>query len=413
MGVRVREKVKGSGEWWIFIDHKGKRKAKKVGKDRRLAIEVAKKIEAKLLLGQLDLDKKKATRTPTLKEYVLGWADQDRGGNIGWLDKYARLALKRSTWTVYENLLKVHIIPELGNHALDRISSRDIADVIVKKVNSGLRSQTVKNIKNCLSSILQYAYSPDGYIDSNPARGIIVPKPENEKPARKPNPYSWDERRVVESAFSEHYPEYYPLVLTAFRTGLRMGELLALQWKDIDFLGRLILVTRNIAAGKVTTPKSHSGVRQVRMTKQLCDELKGLLTMRKEQKLRKGWKEVPEWIFCNERGNFLNYNNFLNRIWNRAMEKTGLRRRTPHDMRHTYATLRLSKGDSLAEVSKEMGHSSSDITYRTYYTWLPRESRTDIDELDDFHVVTKILSDTDLRTRSTSQTVIGAEVDHQ
>jgi integrase len=111
--------------------------------------------------------------------------------------------------------------------------------------------------------------------------------------------------------------------------------------------------------------------------------------------------------------NFLNYNNFLNRIWNRAMEKTGLRRRTPHDMRHTYATLRLSKGDSLAEVSKEMGHSSSDITYKTYYTWLPRESRTNIDELDDFHVVTKILSDTDLRTRSTSQTVIGAEVDHQ
>jgi integrase len=51
-------------------------------------------------------------------------------------------------------------------------------------------------------------------------------------------------------------------------------------------------------------------------------------------------------------------------------------------MRHTYATLRLSKGDSLAEVSKEMGHSSSDITYKTYYKWLPRESRTNIDELD-------------------------------
>ncbi len=64
------------------------------------------------------------------------------------------------------------------------------------------------------------------------------------------------------------------------------------------------------------------------------------------------------------------------------MEKSRLRYRTPHDMRHTYATLRLSKGDSLAEVSKEMGHSSSDITYRTYYKWLPRESLTDIDELD-------------------------------
>jgi integrase len=52
-------------------------------------------------------------------------------------------------------------------------------------------------------------------------------------------------------------------------------------------------------------------------------------------------------------------------------------------MRHTYATLRLSNGDSLAEVSKEMGHGSSEITYRTYYKWLPKESRTDIDALDD------------------------------
>jgi integrase len=51
-------------------------------------------------------------------------------------------------------------------------------------------------------------------------------------------------------------------------------------------------------------------------------------------------------------------------------------------MRHTYATLRLSKGDSLAEVSKEMGHSTPDITYRVYYKWLPKESRSHIDELD-------------------------------
>ncbi|MGV8080315.1 MAG: hypothetical protein AB2L22_09685 [Syntrophales bacterium] len=51
-------------------------------------------------------------------------------------------------------------------------------------------------------------------------------------------------------------------------------------------------------------------------------------------------------------------------------------------MRHTYATLRLSKGDPLAEVSKEMGHGTPIITYRTYYKWLPSESRTNIDELD-------------------------------
>jgi len=59
-----------------------------------------------------------------------------------------------------------------------------------------------------------------------------------------------------------------------------------------------------------------------------------------------------------------------------------LERRTPHDMRHTYATLRLSKGDPIAEVSKEMGHGSPDIIYRTYYKWMPKLSVSDIDELD-------------------------------
>ena len=118
------------------------------------------------------------------------------------------------------------------------------------------------------------------------------------------------------------------------------------------------------------------------MTAQLIKVLKEHRQKIKEEKLKKGWNELPEWVFCNEEGGFKNYGSFVHRIWNRAMEKSELRSRTPHDMRHTYATLRLSKGDSLAEVSKEMGHGSPDITYRTYYKWLPKESRSNIDELD-------------------------------
>ena len=125
-----------------------------------------------------------------------------------------------------------------------------------------------------------------------------------------------------------------------------------------------------------------AGERQVRMTSQLVEELKRHQATRKKEKIKKGWEKVPDWVFCSEDGGHIDYDRFLKRVWRRAMEKTELRRRTPHDMRHTYATLRLSKVDSLAEVSKEMGHSSSEITYKTYYRWLPQESRTDIDELD-------------------------------
>jgi integrase len=382
MGVKIREKPVNSGIWWIFINHQGKRRAKKVGRDRKLALDAAKKIEAKLALGDVGLLDNQGSKTPTFREYVHGWQDNE-GPHIGWLDKVARLSLKNSTRLGYELILKTHLIPVFGGTRLDQITSRAIGDFIFSKFKQGLRSSTIKNIKNTASAILRHAHTTDGFIAANPARGITVPRPEDEIPARDPDPFTWDEKRHLEQVFQQHFPRYYPLVLCGFRTGMRIGELIALQWQDIDFHNRLILVQRNITRGKVTTPKSRSSKRSVRMTKQLVDVLKGHRHWMKEEVLRHRWGTLPEWAFCNEHGGFLSYPNFIHRVWNRALEKSDLRRRTPHDMRHTYATLRLSKGDSLAEVSKEMGHASTDITYRTYYKWLPKESRSNIDELDD------------------------------
>ncbi len=73
MGVKVREKIKGSGEWWVFIDHHGKRKAKKIGKDKKVALEVAKKIEAKLTLGEFNLEPRKEPIVPNFTLYADNW----------------------------------------------------------------------------------------------------------------------------------------------------------------------------------------------------------------------------------------------------------------------------------------------------------------------------------------------------
>jgi integrase len=381
MGVKVREKPRGSGIFWIFINHQGKRKSKKIGKDKRLANEVAKKIEAKLTLGDLGVINEDNVKIPTLGEYIFGWEDNE-GYHAGWLNTVAKLSLKSSTRLGYKHIIKNHVVPAFGSKAINEINPRMIDNFIYKLFNKGLRSSTNKNIKNCLSAILRHAYKHGGYIESNPARGIEIPRPEDEKAARVPDPLTWNERDVLESVFRERFPRYSPLVICGFRTGLRIGELIALKWEDVDFYNRLIMVQRNITRGKITTPKSRAGTRHVRMTSYLIEVLKEKRKQVKEEKLRKGWNELPEWVFCNEDGGFINYGNFIHRIWNRAMEKSELRRRTPHDMRHTYATLRLSKGDSLAEVSKEMGHGAPDITYRTYYKWLPKESRSNIDELD-------------------------------
>ncbi|MFH0812411.1 MAG: tyrosine-type recombinase/integrase [Pseudomonadota bacterium] len=378
MGVTVREKAKG--QWWVFINHNGKRKSKKIGRDKRLAVEVAKKIEARLALGELNLGQKGKEKIPTLKEYVYGWKD-DLEIHPGWFTAVVHFSLKNSTKVGYKNILSRHIIPTFGNYPLDEITSRMINDFIYRLFRANLNSRTIKNIKNCLSAILRNAKQND-YIKQNTAREIIIPRPENEQPSREPSPFTWEEREHFEQAFEANYPRYSPLVICGFRTGLRIGELLGLQWGDIDFYNKLILVQRNLTLGKVTTPKTLSGKRMVRMTSYLVETFRGYRQRIIEEKLRKGWKDLPEWVFINEQGGFINYGNFIKRIWNRVITISGLSRRTPHDMRHTYATLRLSNGDSLAEVSKEMGHGNTDITYRTYYKWMPKESRTNIDALD-------------------------------
>jgi integrase len=389
MGVKVREMKKG--EWWIFIYHHGKHKAKKIGRDKRVALEVAKKIEAKLALGEMDLEKMKK-RVPTFKQFVYGWEDHE-GMHPGWLHSLAELSFKNSTRTGYKNILSRHLIPTFGNNPLNEINSRLVSDFTYRLFNAKLRSGSVKNIKNCLSSILRKG-TQDGYLESNPARGVSVPRPEGERSFREPCPFTWEERDHFESTFKEKFPRYYPLVVCGFRTGLRIGELLGLQWGDIDFFNKLILVQRNITLGKITTTKTLSSKRMVRMTTNLVEILEKHRQRIIEEKLRKGWKEMPEWVFVNQIGSFVNYGRFVNHYWHRIITLSGLSRRTPHDMRHTYATLRLSKGDSLAEVSKEMGHGNTDLTYKTYYKWLPKESRTNIDELDKIFRPILYLADT-------------------
>ena len=378
MAVKVKERPKGSGIWWIFINHKGKRKAKKIGK-KRTAVEAAEKIDAQLKLGVFNLND---NEIPTFKKYVDGWTMNDGVKKMGWYEKVAVLSLKNSTHNGYKSIIDTHLIPAFGSKRLDEITPGMISDLISKKIKGGLRSGTVKNIKNTLSAIMRDAVTPGEFITVNPARDVRIPKPEDERQLKEPDPMTWEERTKLESTFLEHYSYYYPLVICGFRTGLRIGEIIALQWQDIDFLKRLILVQRNITRGKITTPKSRSSRRYVRMTSQLVEILNQHKRHMAELTLKNGWKTRPDWIFVNTDGTPLNYGNFIHRVWNPALDKSKLRRRTPHDMRHTYATLRLSKGDTLAEVSKEMGHSTAEITYRTYYKWMPSESNSNIDELD-------------------------------
>jgi len=96
-----------------------------------------------------------------------------------------------------------------------------------------------------------------------------------------------------------------------------------------------------------------------------------------------GLGDKPEYLFTNEKGLILDKDNWRRRVFAKAFEKAELRKIRIHDMRHTYATLRISKGDNIADVSNQLGHHSVKLTMDTYYHWVPGKKKDEVDGLDD------------------------------
>jgi integrase len=222
----------------------------------------------------------------------------------------------------------------------------------------------------------------DGLLPANPALRLGRYYRRADQPKPEISPLTREEVALFLKAAREHAPREYPLFLCAVRTGLRLGELLGLQWGDIDFTGRFIEVRRNRVAGRTTTPKSGK-IRRVDMSRQLTETLRALRTARKAEALRRGWRQVPEWVFCNEAGRPLDGDNLRHRVFYRILAKAGLRRIRFHDLRHTFASLLIQNRESLAYVRDQLGHASIQLTVDTYGHLVPGANRQAVDWLDD------------------------------
>jgi len=379
MGVKVRQKVKGKGQpWWVFITHNKKRTSRQIG-DRAAAETVASKIRAKLQLGEFGFDEEKKS-IPLFKDFAQGF-----------METYSPMNHKESTTESYQQVLDRHLLPYFGDMPLNEITRKDIKKFIGEKqrqrVSKGKRGTkkkkrlsagTIRILKAYLSSILTEAVD-DELIAFNPAArtGKLIKKGK----AKEIFPFTWDEKAKFEKAMQKQYPRYYPLFLTALRTGMRLGELIALRPGDLDFNGGFIEIRRAFSRGRLTTPKSGKS-RRVDMSNGLAETLKQYLISRKTETLKKGWGEPPELLFYSTTGTKIDINNLRKQVFYKCLEKAGLRRIRIHDLRHTYATLRIAKGDNILDVSKQLGHHSIKITLDTYAHWMPGGKKSEVDELD-------------------------------
>ena len=160
----------------------------------------------------------------------------------------------------------------------------------------------------------------------------------------------------------------------SIHTGLRSGECAGLQWPDVDFRNRYILVRRTLTPhGDLKAPKNGKE-RKVDLSDAAIAVLKAHRAKLQAEYLKEG-KPLPESVFPNREGRPHNMTNVRNRIFYRALDKAGLHRRPLHSTRHAFATLLLNQGESPVYVKEQMGHSSIKITVDVYGKWIRTPDR--------------------------------------
>lgn len=366
MGVRVREKRKGSGIWWVFVSQGYKRASKRIG-SKKAAKEAAEKIEREIALQRFQIDAPKESPAVKFRDYTESWMAGHVQNNC-----------KESTQSGYRYMLDSHIYPEFGDRTITEITRNEIKTFCYGKLQGGLSAGSVSYIARTLSAIFNQAIE-DGIGSTNPAArpGKYIRTGDRRD---KIDFLTQEEGCLLLTTARQHRPMFYPLLLTALRTGMRQGELLALQWGDIDWNGNFIEVRRNTWKGHISTPKSGKG-RRVDMSDQLAADLLDHRRNLAAEALRKG-HPLSVWVFPSESGTALGAAN-LRKVFLAVLKKGGLRSIRFHDLRHSFASWLIGNEESLVYVKEQLGHHSIQITVDTYGHLIPGANRQAVNRLDD------------------------------
>ena len=166
-------------------------------------------------------------------------------------------------------------------------------------------------------------------------------------------------------------------MLLLAHTGLRLGEALTLHWSDIGINSQFIVVRRNIYKGIVQAPKD-GNERNVNIDPLLVSVLNTHKKASYEKGLKLGKGEI-DIVFTNTQGNYILSDYWRQIIFKRIIKNAGIRKITPHLLRHTMASLHLSAGHNIVNVSKQFGHASVKMTLDVYGHFMPEQNRSEVD----------------------------------
>ncbi len=261
--------------------------------------------------------------------------------------------------------LDKHLLPVFGDQrvgAIDKAALMAFRAELAKQPGQGggrLSASRVNHVINPLRMILAEAALRFGFADPmTGVRSLKVPRTEV-------HPFTLEEVRLILARVRADYRPYFTV---RFFTGMRTSEINGLQWQYVDFARGQILIRETLVAGHREKTKTPESRREITISPVVEAAL------REQETLSRG---RSAYVFCSRNGEPLQHQNVTNRIWYPLLRHLGLKKRRPYQTRHTAATLWLAAGESPEWIANQMGHTTTEMLFRTYSRFVPNLTRQD------------------------------------
>ncbi len=298
-----------------------------------------------------------------------------------WLD-VKRDTLRRATLVNYEGTFRTYILPNLGKVPVVKLTPAQVSNLYSRLRRLKVGASALAHVHMYLNSMLKWALRME-IVRRAVTESVDAPR----KPNSKMRSLDEDEARSLLAAGDSWQGTGHrlaPLVHVLLGCGLRIGEGAAFTWADVDEDKRRISVSKSLTERRgglsVDAPKTAESIRTVPVPPGVLQVLSAHRRAMNEESLSRGedWTAGDRPVFVTVRGTHLSPSNFSARVFKMLVKAAGIEGRLRlHDLRHTYASLALSRGASLAAVSKALGHSRISTTLDMYVSALP----SDVDQL--------------------------------
>lgn len=296
-----------------------------------------------------------------------------------WLTKYVKHAVKTKTFSNYGQIAKNHIAPFLGDYELEELTPLVLQNFLVDLIERGNQKtggSLASNSVNIVLNVLKHAVSQAKHLGVTKMDYTTFVRPPFLTPKRVTAFERGDQEKLEKHCLLSNKPNYIGVVICLY-TGLRIGELLALTWDDIDLKSGIMTISKTanqiMLNGKLTicvdTPKTKTSNREIPLPS--C-----ILTM-----LRAARKKSKSKFVITTKSNTMVGTRSYQKTFELMQKRLGIPRKNFHALRHTFATRALEMGMDVKTVAEILGHKNPVITLSRYAHSLMSHKRSMMNKL--------------------------------